>query len=206
MKKSTCFSKQVNKQRHDLDTTHASLTLELSFPNCSKELDSTFGEENVLAFRQKPPKRKRNIRNPQQRYKNEEASESSDSNSSATHSQRFHKKAAETFKSLLQLPRPRPSGFEIGDFVVLGKIGEGTYSEVFKAMERRSGFVCALKVLEKQKMRKMSVHENVVREIKIHMFLEHPNIAKLYGCFHDATRIFLIEEYCTDSNLYKAMK
>lgn len=90
--------------------------------------------------------------------------------------------------------------------MVLGKIGEGTYSEVFKAVERRSGFVCALKVLEKQKMREMSVQENVVREIKIHMFLEHPNIAKLYGCFHDATRIYLVEEYCTDSNLYEAMR
>lgn len=67
MKKSTCFSEQVDKHHHDLDTTHASLTLELPFPNCGKELDSTFGEENVLAFRQKPPKRKRNIRNPQQR-------------------------------------------------------------------------------------------------------------------------------------------
>jgi serine/threonine protein kinase len=46
----------------------------------------------------------------------------------------------------------------------------------------------------------------VVREIKIHMFLEHPNIAKLYGCFHDAARIYLVEEYCTDQNLYEAMR
>lgn len=67
MKKSTCFSEQVNKQPLDLDTTHASLTLDLPFHSCSKELDSTFGEENALSFRRKPPKRKRNIRNPQQR-------------------------------------------------------------------------------------------------------------------------------------------
>lgn len=88
----------------------------------------------------------------------------------------------------------------------MGKIGEGSYSEVFRAVERRSGFVCALKVLEKQKMREMGVQENVVREIKIHMFLEHPNIAKLYACFHNATHIYLVQEYCTDRNLYEAMR
>ena len=66
MKKSTCFSEQIEKDRHELDTTHASLSHDLPFAACCKELESTFGEENVLAFRQKPPKRKRNIRNPQQ--------------------------------------------------------------------------------------------------------------------------------------------
>lgn len=89
---------------------------------------------------------------------------------------------------------------------MLGKIGEGSYSEVFRAVERKSGFLCALKVLEKQKMREMGVQENVVREIKIHLFLEHPNIARLYGCFHDATHIYLVEEYCTDQSLYEAMR
>jgi aurora kinase, other len=85
---------------------------------------------------------------------------------------------------------------------VVRKIGEGSYSEVYLAVERRSGFVCALKVLEKWKMRELGVEENVIREIKLNMFLCHPNIAKLYGCFHDQHHIYLVCEYATNNNLY----
>lgn len=35
----------------------------------------------------------------------------------------------------------------IDDFHIVGKLGEGSYSEVYRAVEKRSGFVCALKVL-----------------------------------------------------------
>jgi serine/threonine protein kinase len=41
--------------------------------------------------------------------------------------------------------------------VLLGKLGEGTYSEVFRAVERKSGFMCALKVLKKQKIRELGM-------------------------------------------------
>lgn len=90
--------------------------------------------------------------------------------------------------------------------MLLGKIGEGSYSEVFKAVHKESGFLCALKVLEKWKMRELSVQENVVREIKLNMFLSHPNIAKLYACFHDQHHIYLLSEYATDNNLYELIK
>jgi aurora kinase len=73
-------------------------------------------------------------------------------------------------------------------------------------VEKSTGFLCALKVLEKWKMREMAVQENVAREIKINMFLEHPNIAKLYGCFHDQDHIYLICEYGTDKSLYELIK
>jgi len=41
-------------------------------------------------------------------------------------------------------------------------------------------------------MKALKVEENVMNEIKIHSFLHHPNIAKLYGCFHDQEYIYLI--------------
>jgi serine/threonine protein kinase len=63
-----------------------------------------------------------------------------------------------------------------------------------------------LKVLEKWKMKELSVQENVIREIKLNMFLNHPNIAKLYACFHDQHYIYLITEYATNNNLYELIK
>lgn len=69
-------------------------------------------------------------------------------------------KTPETFKSQLsffQKTNTAANSFKISDFHILAKIGEGSYSEVYKAIEKRSGFVCALKVLEKWKMRELGV-------------------------------------------------
>ena len=34
-------------------------------------------------------------------------------------------------------------------------------------------------------------------EIKIQMYMNHPNVLKLYGFFHDSKNIYLILEYCS---------
>jgi serine/threonine protein kinase len=45
--------------------------------------------------------------------------------------------------------------------------------------------VVALKVIEKAVVREEEIVEQFLREVKIQMFLSHPNIVKLYGCFDD---------------------
>jgi aurora kinase, other len=75
--------------------------------------------------------------------------------------------------------------YKISDFILLEKAGQGTYSEVYKAVEKSSGFVCSLKILNKEKMINMGVLDNLVREIKLSLFLNHPNLVSLYGCFSD---------------------
>ena len=48
--------------------------------------------------------------------------------------------------------------YKISDFTLLEKAGEGTYSQVFRAVERSSGFVCSLKILSKDKITKFFVN------------------------------------------------
>ena len=54
---------------------------------------------------------------------------------------------------------PRKKGEErskktvIEDFTILKKVGEGSYSEVFSAVERHSGMVCALKKIDKKSIK-----------------------------------------------------
>ena len=55
-----------------------------------------------------------------------------------------------------------------------------------------SGFVCAIKSVSKQMIREENLEEPFTREVKIQMFLQHPNIVKLYGYFHDAENVYLI--------------
>ena len=46
----------------------------------------------------------------------------------------------------------------------------------------------------------------LIREIKIQMFLNHPNIIKLYSFFSDEYKIYLILELACDGQLYEYMK
>lgn len=43
------------------------------------------------------------------------------------------------------------------DFIFGKKLGEGAYSQVFMAMERKTGLLCSVKVLEKEKIRTLKV-------------------------------------------------
>lgn len=88
--------------------------------------------------------------------------------------------------------------FEIGR-----PLGKGKFGRVYLARERKSGFVCALKVLYKNEIRKGGVETQVRREIEIQSNLKHPNILQLYGHFHDSKRIFLILEFAGKGELYK---
>jgi serine/threonine protein kinase len=46
----------------------------------------------------------------------------------------------------------------------------------------------------------------LVREIKIQSFLNHPNIVKMYAFFTDETHIYLVMELCYSGQLYNYLK
>ena len=54
------------------------------------------------------------------------------------------------------------------------------------------------------------MEENIVnqfiRELKIQSCLEHPNVVKLFGFFHDKATIYLIMELGSQGQLYKVIK
>ena len=41
------------------------------------------------------------------------------------------------------------------------------------------------------------MEDQIVMEIKLQTYMNHPNVLKLYGHFHDAKNIYLILEYCS---------
>lgn len=45
-----------------------------------------------------------------------------------------------------------------------------------------------------------------MQEIKIHSYLNHPNVIKLYGTFADEQNIYLIMELATGGDLYHLLK
>ena len=52
-------------------------------------------------------------------------------------------------------------------------------------MEKHTSFICTLKVLDKSHMQKNDLCHVFTREAKIHHYLDHQNIVKLFGLFDD---------------------
>ncbi|TVU44859.1 hypothetical protein EJB05_04320 [Eragrostis curvula] len=93
------------------------------------------------------------------------------------------------------------SDFEIGKY-----IGEGKFGKVYVAREKKSGYVVALKVMFKAKLRKYRFHAHLRREIEIQNSLDHPNVLRLFAWFHDEERIVLVLEYAARGELYKVLR
>ena len=49
-----------------------------------------------------------------------------------------------------------------------------------------------MKILEKKKMIEENYSSQIIREIKIQSFTQHPNIVPLYGLFDDPQNIYIL--------------
>jgi serine/threonine protein kinase len=94
-------------------------------------------------------------------------------------------------------------------YEILTKIGEGTYGEVFKARDKQTGELCALKKVRLEN-EKEGFPITAVREIQILRQLTHTNIVNLKEIVMDArtiadirndTSFYLVFEYC-DHDLF----
>lgn len=62
----------------------------------------------------------------------------------------------------------------------------------------------ALKKVAKEKVKYML--DQFIQEIKIQMFLNHPNIVQLYGFFDDNTHFYIVMEYMDGGSLFTLIK
>lgn len=91
--------------------------------------------------------------------------------------------------------------FDIGK-----QLGKGKFGNVYLAREKSTKFIVALKVLFKTQLNKANVEHQLRREIEIQSHLRHPHILRLYGYFHDETRVYLILEFAAKGELYKKLQ
>ncbi|KAG6938626.1 aurora kinase A [Chelydra serpentina] len=94
----------------------------------------------------------------------------------------------------------------LDDFEIGRPLGKGKFGNVYLAREKQSKFILALKVLFKTQLEKAGVEHQLRREVEIQSHLRHPNILRLYGYFHDATRVYLILEYAPRGEVYKELQ
>jgi len=81
------------------------------------------------------------------------------------------------------------------------KIGEGTYGVVYKASDRATGEIVALKKIRLEE-KDEGIPSTAIREISLLKELQHPNIVRLYDVVHTERRLTLVFEYL-DQDLKK---
>lgn len=96
--------------------------------------------------------------------------------------------------------------WKLCDFDIGKPLGRGKFGCVYLAREKKTKFICALKVLFKSQLSKAGVEHQLRREIEIQSHLRNPNILRLYGYFYDANRVYLILEYAAKGELYKVLQ
>uniref|UniRef100_A0A8C7ZQ18 non-specific serine/threonine protein kinase n=1 Tax=Oryzias sinensis TaxID=183150 RepID=A0A8C7ZQ18_9TELE len=92
--------------------------------------------------------------------------------------------------------------WSLEDFDIGRPLGKGKFGNVYLARERQTKFILALKVLFKKQLERAGVEHQLRREVEIQSHLRHPNILRLYGYFHDASRVYLILEFAPKGELY----
>ena len=86
----------------------------------------------------------------------------------------------------------------------LEKIGEGTYGVVYKAKNRESGAIIALKKIRLEQEDE-GVPSTAIREISLLKELQHSNIVRLQDVVHSENRLYLVFEFL-DQDLKKYME
>jgi len=83
------------------------------------------------------------------------------------------------------------------------KIGEGTYGVVYKAKNRLTGDLVALKKIRLE-AEDEGIPSTAIREISILKELQHPNIVRLHDVIHTEKKLTLVFEYL-DQDLKKML-
>jgi serine/threonine protein kinase len=85
-------------------------------------------------------------------------------------------------------------------------LGKGGFGHVWKVRHKESGKIYAIKVINKDYIRKENMVEQINREIEIMYKVDHPHIIKLYNHYEDDDNFYLIMHCAGKGQLYSQLK
>lgn len=93
-----------------------------------------------------------------------------------------------------------------GNYKILYLVGTGTFARVYRAVDVKTDKVVAVKVLRMRYSGDLRVTEQFLREAKLQMPLNHPNIVPVYVVSTDRSRPFMVMEFVEGRNLRDFLK
>jgi serine/threonine protein kinase len=94
----------------------------------------------------------------------------------------------------------------LGEYVILGRIGEGGMGEVFKAIHRRLKRLAAVKMLRPDTLKSAAAVQRFYQEAKVAALLSHPNIVATYDASEQDGVPYLVMEYVEGCDLATLIK
>jgi 5'-AMP-activated protein kinase catalytic alpha subunit len=85
----------------------------------------------------------------------------------------------------------------------LGRLlGQGTFAKVYYARNLKTGESVAIKAMDKEKILKVGMIEQIKREISVMRLVRHPNIVRLYEVMASKSKIYIVMEYVKGGELF----
>ncbi|WCJ34979.1 CBL-interacting protein kinase 2 [Euphorbia peplus] len=81
-------------------------------------------------------------------------------------------------------------------------LGQGTFAKVYYARSIRTNQSVAIKVIDKEKILRVGLVDQIKREISVMRIVRHPNIVQLYEVMATKSKIYFIMEYCKGGELF----
>ncbi|ORX44069.1 Pkinase-domain-containing protein [Hesseltinella vesiculosa] len=99
----------------------------------------------------------------------------------------------------------KPAQETVGNYVILEKIGQGSFATVYTARHKDTGHRVAIKSVLRTKLTKKLL-ENLESEIAILKAIRHDHIVGLSECQETETHIHLVMDYCSLGDLSQYIK
>lgn len=85
----------------------------------------------------------------------------------------------------------------------LGKLlGQGTFAKVYHARNIETGENVAIKIVDKEKVLKVGMIEQIKREISVMRLVRHPNVVQLYEVMASKAKIYFVMEFVRGGELF----
>ena len=85
-------------------------------------------------------------------------------------------------------------------------LGKGTYGEVKLYKHNSTSVLYAIKIINKEFIKKHSSITVLIREITVHKNLKHPNVIQLIKYFEDTEKVFIVLEYANKGSLFRIIR
>lgn len=94
-------------------------------------------------------------------------------------------------------PRVLTQNYELGRL-----LGQGTFAKVYYARSIRTNQSVAIKAIDKEKILRVGLVDQIKREISVMRIVKHPNIVHLYEVMATKSKIFFVMEYAKGGELF----
>ncbi|KAK4277238.1 hypothetical protein QN277_015260 [Acacia crassicarpa] len=89
-----------------------------------------------------------------------------------------------------------------GRYEIGGLLGKGTFAKVYHGKQISTGESVAIKVINKEKVKRQESIEQIKREISVMRLVRHPNVVELKEVMATKTKIFFVMEYVRGGELF----